>query len=146
MMRGMAVPTTVWSSAESSMPSMTAAMTKATRRRLSVSPQGWGTGCAGVSVRTSAMPRLRACRLRRGGFLRGRLGGDAEKAAVTAGEGVELIIGERPEPAERVLLAALAQAGGELIRRRRGRDQGAAAVLRVVFPHGAVPYTHLKLP
>src|SRR5450759_1925768 len=136
MMRGMAVPTTVWSSAESSMPSMTAAMTKATRRRLSVSPQGWGTGCAGVTVRTSAMPRLRACRRRRGGFLRGRLGGDAEKAAVTADEGAELVVSEGAEPAERVFLAPLAQAGGELLGRRRGGHQRAPAVLRVAFAHG----------
>jgi hypothetical protein len=44
MMRGMAVPTTVWSRAERSMPSMTAAITRAMRRVLKVTPHGWGTG------------------------------------------------------------------------------------------------------
>src|SRR5450759_1745819 len=82
------------------------------------------------------MPHRRACRLRRGGFLRGRLGGDAEKAAVTAGEGVELVVAERPEPAERVFLAALAQAGGELLGGRRTLVTATPAVLRVAFAHG----------
>src|SRR5665647_3910887 len=82
------------------------------------------------------MPHRRACRRRRGGFLRGRLGGDAEKAAVTAGEGVELVVAERLGPAGRVFLAALAQAGGELLGRRRGGHQRAPAVLRVAFAYG----------
>ncbi len=40
MMRGIAVPTTVWSRAASSMPSITAISTSTMRRRLSVSPHG----------------------------------------------------------------------------------------------------------
>src|SRR5665648_648142 len=65
MMRGIAVPTTVWSTAESSMPSITATITAAMRLRLSVSPQGWGAAAAaaaesaaGAKARSSAKVRL----------------------------------------------------------------------------------------
>jgi len=56
--RGMAVPTTVWSSAASSMPIMSAAITAQRRRGLRVAPQlcfssatSWSTLCARAALK-----------------------------------------------------------------------------------------------
>src|SRR5665647_3646078 len=141
MMRGIAVPTTVWSTAESSMPSITATITAAMRLRLSVSPQGWGAAAAAESpaaaVRTSATARLVAVAggLRSGVFGRRRLG-DPEQTAEAAQQALELVRAESAEPALDVLLAALAQRGGELDGGRREGHQRATAVPRVTLAHG----------
>src|SRR5665647_3425900 len=142
MMRGIAVPTTVWSTAESSMPSITATITAAMRLRLSVSPQGWGAAAAaesaaGAAVRTSATARLVAVAggLRSGVFGRRRLS-DPEQTAEAAQQALELVRGESAEPALDVLLAALAQRGGELDGGRREGHQRAPAVPRVTLAHG----------
>src|SRR5450759_1338718 len=143
MMRGIAVPTTVWSTAESSMPSITATITAAMRLRLSVSPQGWGAAAAaaaesaaGAKARSSAKVRLVASAggLRSGVF--GRRLTDPEQTAEAAQQALELVRGESAEPALDVLLAALAQRGGELDGGRREGHQRAPAVPRVTLAHG----------
>src|SRR5450759_3635775 len=142
MMRGIAVPTTVWSTAESSMPSITATITAAMRLRLSVSPQGWGAAAAaaaesaaGAKARSSAKVRLVASAggLRSGVF--GRRLTDPEQTAEAAQQALELVRGESAEPALDVLLAALAQRGGELDGGRREGHQRAPAVPRVTLAH-----------
>jgi hypothetical protein len=48
---------------------------------------------------------------------------------------VELRVGERAQPAEDVILAALAQAIGELLGSCGGRDHGAPPVPRIALAH-----------
>ncbi len=108
MMRGIAVPTTVWSTADRSIAIMTETMTAAMRLRLSVRPQGCGAAAAaaaesaaGASVRVSAMGH-RPGRRRGGSGLTGDRGfvlHDPQQAAEAEQKSLQFGVGECVQPA-----------------------------------------------
>ena len=139
MTRGMAVPTTVWSRALSSMPSMTLMSTKATRRRLRVSPQGAATGTAAEDG-----PPAEAARPAGATSVDGRsIGAHMARPSLYDGRQGVQALGERPkvvplhegEPPGQLFPPAAAQALHQQVSLFGSHDEGPAPVGRIGLPH-----------